>query len=138
MAGAAVTGTTAFDAERALVAAVFNQLVAKMSATDRRQVVAGLGASQGTLAGVAGTSAGLVAANLSGFGLYTAASTSLGAVAGAAGVTLPFVVYTTMSSVLAVLTGPVGWAALQVRWAELQEDNSGSARRRRNSCKTDG
>lgn len=111
-AGAVETGTIAIDAERALVASVFNQLVAKMPETDRRRILAELGAQNWHVAGVAGVSAALVVANLSGFALYTAASTSLAAVAGAAGVTLPFVVYTTMSSALSVLTGPFGWAAL--------------------------
>jgi len=55
---------------------------------------------------------GLVVANLSGFALYTAASSTLAAVTGTLGLTLPFAVYTGMSSVIATLTGPVGWVAL--------------------------
>lgn len=51
----------------------------------------------------------LTAAKLSGFGVYLLASTSLGALTGAIGVTLPFVVYTTMSSAIATILGPVGW-----------------------------
>jgi uncharacterized protein YaaW (UPF0174 family) len=55
---------------------------------------------------------GLALANLSGFALYTAASTSLAAVTGAVGITLPFAAYTGLSSALATITGPAGWAAL--------------------------
>ncbi len=55
---------------------------------------------------------GIVAANLSGFGLYLASSTALGAITSALGVALPFAVYTGMSSTLAVLIGPVGWVVL--------------------------
>lgn len=55
---------------------------------------------------------GLILANLSGFGLYTAASASLGAVTGAVGITLPFAAYTGLSSALAAITGPAGWTAL--------------------------
>ena len=51
----------------------------------------------------------LTAAKLSGFGVYLLASTSLGALTGAIGVTLPFAVYTTMSSAIATILGPVGW-----------------------------
>lgn len=51
----------------------------------------------------------LMAARLSGFGIYLLASTTLGAITGVLGITLPFVVYTTMSSAIAVILGPVGW-----------------------------
>lgn len=51
----------------------------------------------------------LTAAKLSGFGVYLLASTSLGALTGAIGVTLPFAAYTTMSSAIATILGPVGW-----------------------------
>jgi len=54
----------------------------------------------------------LTAAQLSGFGIYLLASTSLGAITAALGVTLPFVVYTTMSSTIAIIIGPVGWVGL--------------------------
>ena len=50
----------------------------------------------------------LTAAKLSGFGVYLLASTSLGALTGAIGVTLPFAVYTTMSSAIATILGPPG------------------------------
>jgi uncharacterized protein YaaW (UPF0174 family) len=60
----------------------------------------------------------LLAGKLSGFGVYLLASTSLGAITGALGVALPFVVYTTMSSAIAVILGPAGWgaAALFALW----------------------
>ncbi len=51
----------------------------------------------------------LTAAQLSGFGVYLLASTTLGAITGAIGITLPFAVYTAMSSAIAVIIGPVGW-----------------------------
>jgi uncharacterized protein YaaW (UPF0174 family) len=56
--------------------------------------------------------AAMVAGNVSGFGVYLLASTSLGALTGWIGVTLPFAVYTGMSSVISVILGPVGWASL--------------------------
>ena len=71
----------------------------------------GLGQSASVLAA-------LLAGKLSGFGVYLLASTSLGAVTGVLGFTLPFAVYTTMSSTIAVVLGPVGWigAGLFVLW----------------------
>lgn len=51
----------------------------------------------------------LTVANLSGFGLYLMASTMVGGLTSILGITLPFVFYTSMSSVLSVITGPVGW-----------------------------
>jgi hypothetical protein len=51
----------------------------------------------------------LTVANLSGFGLYIMASTIVGGLTSILGITLPFVFYTSMSSVLSVITGPIGW-----------------------------
>lgn len=55
---------------------------------------------------------------MSGFGIYLLASTTLGTLTGVIGITLPFVVYTTMSSAIAVIIGPVGWigAGLFTLW----------------------
>ena len=63
----------------------------------------------GVLAGSASIFAALTGAQLSGFGIYLAASTALGTLTGVIGVTLPFAVYTTMSSAIAVIIGPVGF-----------------------------
>jgi uncharacterized protein YaaW (UPF0174 family) len=63
----------------------------------------------GTAIGSASMLGALTAAQLTGFGVYLLASTSLGALTGAIGVALPFTVYTTMSSAIAVIIGPVGW-----------------------------
>ena len=60
----------------------------------------------------------LTAAQLSGFGVYLLASTTLGAMSGTLGLTLPFVVYTSMSRAIAAIIGPVGWiaAGLYTSW----------------------
>lgn len=63
----------------------------------------------GALATSASIFGSLTAAQLSGFGVYLLASTALGFVTDSIGLTLPFVVYTTMSSTIAVIIGPVGW-----------------------------
>jgi uncharacterized protein YaaW (UPF0174 family) len=56
-----------------------------------------------------GPIAALSVAQLSGFGIYLFATTALSAVTGVAGVVLPFVAYTTMSSAISFVIGPVGW-----------------------------
>ena len=56
----------------------------------------------------------LTAAKLSGFGLYLAASTAVGAVTGGLGIALPFAFYTGMSKTIAAVIGPAGWAALGI------------------------
>lgn len=48
------------------------------------------------------------AAQLSGFGVYLLASSTVGAVTSLVGVTLPFAFYTGMSSVISVAIGPIG------------------------------
>lgn len=53
----------------------------------------------------------LAGANFAGFGLYIMATTVVGGITSAIGLTLPFAVYTGMSSVLSIVTGPVGWIA---------------------------
>ena len=63
----------------------------------------------GEVASSAGVLAALGAAQLSGFGVYLLATSTLGALTGAVGLTLPFAAYTAMSSTIAVVIGPVGW-----------------------------
>jgi len=51
----------------------------------------------------------VAAANASGFGIYLAATTTLGFLTHAVGISLPFAAYTGLSSTIAVLIGPAGW-----------------------------
>ena len=62
-------------------------------------------------AGPVTTLAALSAAQASGFGVYMGATTALGLASHAVGVTLPFAVYTGMTSTIAFLIGPVGFLA---------------------------
>ena len=61
------------------------------------------------LKGPATTFALLGAAQASGFGIYLASTTALGFLTHAVGVTLPFTIYTGMTSTIAFLIGPAGW-----------------------------
>ena len=54
----------------------------------------------------------MILARLSGMKIYLLATTTVGALTAGIGITLPFAFYTTMTSTLKVLLGPVGWAAL--------------------------
>lgn len=56
-----------------------------------------------------GALVGIGAAQLSGFGVYMLASSTVAAISGLVGVTLPFAFYTTMSSVISFAIGPVGF-----------------------------
>lgn len=96
--------------------AVETMLTARLNSAapeERAKLIAALGGTKGGT-GIATTAGGLVVANLTGFALYTGASTALAATAGAFGLTLPFAVYTGMSSTIATLIGPVGWAGLAI------------------------
>lgn len=54
----------------------------------------------------------LSVAQASGFGVYLLATTLLGTMTSVLGITLPFAIYTGLTSAIAVIIGPVGWAAL--------------------------
>ncbi len=54
--------------------------------------------------------AGVVAGELSGFGIYLATTTGLGAISSAIGVTFPWAVDQGATTVLGVILGPIGWA----------------------------
>ncbi len=104
---------SAAELEKQAVGAAMDQMLAKASPEERKAMLTELAKGQATSStGLMTATGGLVLANLSGFGLYMAASSSLAAITGAVGLTLPFAVYTGLSSVLGVVTGPVGWAAL--------------------------
>lgn len=107
-------GAGIYSLELALQKKAFEKLLSAMPAGERERFLAEFAAStrEPSLGKEALVGGGIVAANLSGFGLYLASSTALGAITSAIGVTLPFAVYTGMSSTLAVLIGPVGWVAL--------------------------
>jgi len=90
------------------------------------------------LGGPSTTFALLGVAQASGFGVYLASTTALGFLTHAVGVTLPFAVYTGMTSTIAFLIGPVGWltaglwGGLENHTAEMEADHSGSCIHDRN------
>ena len=64
---------------------------------------------QTRVSGPATTLAALALAQGSGFGVYLGATTALGFLSHAVGVTLPFAIYTGMTSTIAFLIGPLGF-----------------------------
>jgi len=54
--------------------------------------------------------ASVVAGELSGFGIYLATTTGLGAISSAIGVTFPWAMYQGATTILGVMLGPIGWA----------------------------
>jgi hypothetical protein len=54
--------------------------------------------------------AGIVAGEMSGFGIYLGTTTGLGAISSAIGVTFPWAVYQGATTALGVILGPIGWA----------------------------
>lgn len=93
-----------YEKERKLVQHLFLNSTHEI----KKQIDKNKNSYTGELAGL-GT---LTAAQLSGFGVYTMASTLLGGITSMVGVTLPFAFYTTMSSAISVAIGPVGWGLL--------------------------
>lgn len=109
---------TAAEIEVRIARKVFETVWEKMTPEQRQQMEEELKRTAqkfdkgGALLGSAGIFGALTAAQLSGFGVYLLASTSLGALTATLGVTLPFAVYTTMSSAIAVIIGPAGWIGM--------------------------
>jgi hypothetical protein len=58
--------------------------------------------------------AGIVAGKLSGFGIYLATTTGLGAISSAIGVTFPWAVYQGATTLLGGMLGPIGWTLVGV------------------------
>lgn len=102
--------------ERRIVMKLFNQTWEKMSARDRELFAAewnALAAKNPSMVGIASVgafSAAIMGAQISGFGIYVLAASTVGAVTGFFGMTLPFLAYMGLSKLISVAIGPVGWA----------------------------
>jgi len=110
-------GRTDREFERHLVQAAFEKMVDAMDEKDRKLLEHEISKYADKHLGgknldIALSSGGLLAANLGGFATYTMASSLLAGVGSTLGVTLPFAAYTTLSSTLSVVLGPVGIGAL--------------------------
>lgn len=94
---------------------IFKVMWEKMTPEQREELTKKLKEAMGgdrfTAAFTTGASlyAALMAANLSGFGVYMLATTVLSALTSTLSLTLPFVAYTAVTRAISVVLGPVGW-----------------------------
>jgi uncharacterized protein YaaW (UPF0174 family) len=102
------------EIEDAVVLKVFSEVFHQLPENKQRELLAQVnGVTQGQdFNAELITASGLTLAKLSGFQVYLLATTTLGALTGMLGITLPFVVYTTLTSAISVVIGPVGWLTL--------------------------
>jgi uncharacterized protein YaaW (UPF0174 family) len=103
--------------ERHLVQEAFEKMVGAMGEKDRKLLEHEISKYADKHLGkknldIALSSGGVLAANLGGFATYTMASSLLAGAGSTLGMTLPFAAYTTLSSTLSVVLGPVGIGAL--------------------------
>jgi uncharacterized protein YaaW (UPF0174 family) len=100
-----------------LIEALFVRAAAQMNAQQRHVFLTsqvrlddfGSVFPQTRVSGPATTLAALALAQGSGFGVYLGATTALGFLSHAVGVTLPFAIYTGMTSTIAFVIGPIGF-----------------------------
>lgn len=104
------------ELEKKLYLNLFKTEYQQLSDVEKEQIgqemeKAGLDRNQ--IATLGGISA-LGAAQLSGFGIYVLASSTVGAISSFLGITLPFAVYTGMSSAISFVIGPLGFLVMGV------------------------
>ena len=102
------------EIETAVVAKLFQNMLEQLSPEQRQQIVMEMRreADDPHLEGLLLGGGAMAVARMSGFGVYLLASTVLGSLTNALGITLPFAVYMGMSQTIAFILGPVGWVAL--------------------------
>jgi uncharacterized protein YaaW (UPF0174 family) len=104
------------EIETALVQKLWTDTLSRLSTEEREALLAKVEAvaaqyRTSTKKEIVGF-ASLAAAQMSGFGVYLLGSTLLGALNSALGLGLGFGAFTGLSSVISIVIGPVGWAAL--------------------------
>lgn len=117
-----VSKAPTFALEREILKSLFADIWDKLTPGQRQELLQKIdpnGQLQNKAALVAMTGAGVLAALsstvvFSGFAFYSTMSVTISTVAGFVGLTLPFAAYSGASSLVAFLSGPVGWALLAV------------------------
>lgn len=108
--------------EKAIAIKVLNEVLSKMSEEQKNQFekeILKIANKESRNTYKAGTVfATLTAAQVSGFGVYLLATSTLSTLSGIIGLSLPFAAYTGLSSIISVVIGPVGWigAGLFTLW----------------------
>ena len=125
-------------AEKELYLKLFQNEFEKLSDEEKQKITLELqkaGLNKDQISSLSGITA-ITVAQLSGFGIYMLASTTLGAITSMLGLTLPFAVYTGMSSAISFVIGPIGFLVMGVMiyrsfrhvksWEEVQDILNGS------------
>jgi uncharacterized protein YaaW (UPF0174 family) len=107
---------SAAEIEDAIVVKTLQKLFAQLSDEDRRLLAEELGkeVKDPNIVGELLSGGAIVLARLSGFQIYVLTTTAVGALTSALGITLPFVIYTTVTRGLGIILGPIGWILLGV------------------------
>lgn len=108
------TDNSISDMEQKIVQKQMNLIVSKLSVEEQKELEIKLieYSSTNNYGKELITLGTLTGAQLSGFGIYLAASTIVGGLTSLLGVALPFAFYTGMSTVISTIIGPVGWLGL--------------------------
>lgn len=103
-----------YEIEDAIVVKQFQNMWEQLTLEQRQQTLVSLRQETDApqLEGFLIGGGAMLTAKMSGFGVYMMASTVLGSLTGALGITLPFAVYIGMSRTISLILGPVGWVAL--------------------------
>jgi len=117
-----INAAPTFVLERELIKLLFAQMWDRLDAQQRNDLLVKIdlnGSIKDKTAIVALSGAGVLAAlsttvAFAGFAFYTTMSITIASMAGAVGVTLPFATYASASSIVGVLSGPVGWAIMSI------------------------
>ena len=110
------------DIEKAIAIKVLNDALSKMSIEQKNQfekeIIKISDKENGYSYKVGTVFSALTAAQVSGFGVYLLATSTLSTLSGIIGISLPFAAYTGLSSAISVIIGPVGWigAGLFTLW----------------------
>lgn len=108
--------TSSKESERAISVKVIEDAMSKMNEEQKNklevEIVKLSKAEKGVYYKTGTAIATITAANVSGFGVYLLATTGLSTLSGIIGITLPFVAYTTLTSAISLIIGPVGWIGL--------------------------
>lgn len=102
--------------EELLYIRLYAKEFAKLTAEEKEQIFKELekaGLDKNQIASLSGIAA-IGAAQLSGFGIYVLASSTLGAITSMLGLTLPFAIYTGMSSLISFVIGPIGFLVMGI------------------------
>lgn len=117
-----INSDTTFSLEARIVGALFEELWDSLTYDQRLELLAEIDeessiadkAAIASLGGSAALAALSATVYFTGFAFYATMSTVMFTVAGFFGVTLPFAAYAGTSTLIAVLSGPIGWALLTI------------------------